>query len=185
MRAIPLPDPPLRDERVVLRPWQDDDVLALAAWARDPEVVRWTAIAPGYDEQHARAFRTHAHRSRLAGTAIYLAIAAPRTGIAIGSCDLRRPIADDPAVGEVGYLLGPEGRGHGCATSAVALLCHFAFATLGMARVQALVHPENVRSLHVLARAGFRREGVLRDLRDGAGTREDRMILSVLPGEVG
>ena len=182
--AFPLPDPPLRDDRVVLRPWQDGDVAVLARWAKDPEIVRWTAITPGYDVHHARAFRVHAHRERITGNAIYLAIADAETGEAVGSCDLRRPIPDDPTVGEVGYLLGPEGRGQGAATCAVVLLARYGMEVLRMSRVQALVHPENAASLRVLARAGFREEGLLRAYRPGEAGREDRLVLSVLPGEL-
>ena len=156
----------------------------LAGWAKDPEIVRWTAITAGYDVHHARAFRVHAHRERISGAAIYLAIADARTGEAIGSCDLRRPVPDDPGVGEVGYLLGPEGRGHGFATSAVVLLARYAFDALGMARVQALVHPGNGPSRRVLARAGFREEGTLRAYRAAGCGREDRLVLSLLPGEL-
>ena len=182
--AFPLPDPPLADSRVVLRPWQDGDVVVLAGWAKDPEIIRWTAIAPGYDVHHARAFRVHAHRERISGNAIYLAIADADSGRAIGSCDLRRPVPDDPSIAEVGYLLGPEGRGHGYATCAVALLARYGFDALGMKRVQALVDPRNAASLRVLARAGFREEGTLRSYREGHDGREDRIVLSVLPGEL-
>ena len=156
----------------------------LAGWAKDPEIVRWTAIAPGYDVHHARAFRVHAHRERITGTAIYLAIADARTGQAVGSCDLRRPIPDDPGVGEVGYLLGPEGRGHGFATCAVVLLARYGLEALRMGRIQALVHPGNEPSLRVLARAGFREEGTLRAYRGAGDGREDRIVLSLLPGEL-
>ena len=184
MSAFPLPEPPLTDGRVVLRPWQDGDVTVLAGWSKDPEIVRWTAIAPGYDVHHARAFRVHAHRERITGNAIYLAVAEAKTGTAIGSCDLRRPVPDDPGVGEVGYLLGPEGRGHGFATSAVVLLARYGLDELGMARIQALVAPGNIASLRVLARAGFREEGTLRAYREGHDGREDRIVLSLLPGEL-
>lgn len=183
MAAFPLPDPQLRDERVVLRPWRDADVTVLARWAKDPEIVRWTAITPGYDVEHAKAFRVHAHRERITGNAVYLAIAEAATGVTVGSCDLRRPVPDDASVGEVGYLLGPEGRGSGFATSAVVLLARYGIGVLGMSRIQALVHPDNAPSLRVLARAGFREEGVLRAYRPGHDGREDRIMLSVLPGE--
>ena len=182
--SFPLPDPPLRDDRVVLRPWRDGDVAVLASWAKDPEIVRWTAITPGYDVHHARAFRVHAHRERITGHAMYLAIADATTGEAVGSCDLRRPVPDDDAVGEVGYLLGPEGRGVGYATCAVVLLARYGIEVLRMARIQALVHPGNEPSLRVLARAGFREEGLLRAYRSGHGGHEDRIMLSLLPGQL-
>jgi RimJ/RimL family protein N-acetyltransferase len=181
LSGFPAPRPPLADDLVVLRPWEERDVAVLASWAQDAEIARWTALTPGYDEHHARAFRSHAHRERTSGHAMYLAIADAHTGIAVGSCDLRRPLSEDPRLGEIGYMLGPESRGRGLATSAVRLLVRYGLEQLGMVRVQALVHPGNALSLRVLERAGFTREGVLRGYREGpGGGREDRVVLSVV-----
>jgi RimJ/RimL family protein N-acetyltransferase len=182
LSSFPTPEPPLADDLVVLRPWEERDIPVLADWAQDPQIVRWTAITVGYDQFNARAFRAHAHRERVRGHAMYLAIADAQDGVAVGSCDLRRPVPDDPGLGELGYLLGPEGRGRGLATAAVRLLARYALEQLRMARVQALVHPDNARSLRVLERAGFEREGVLRGYRDGSAGREDRVVLSLVPG---
>jgi hypothetical protein len=38
--AIPLPDPPLSDGSVALRPWMLDDVPALVEACADPEIGR-------------------------------------------------------------------------------------------------------------------------------------------------
>jgi ribosomal-protein-alanine N-acetyltransferase len=104
--------------------------------------------------------------------------------VVLGSCDIRRPDADDAALGEVGFLLADEARGRGVATRAVGLLVDWSFRELGMERVQGLVHPDNPRSARVLERLGFRREGVLRDYRAGKTGREDRILFSVLPDEL-
>ena len=85
---------------------------------------------------------------------------------------------------ELGYLLGPEARGRGVATRALALLVAYAFAELGMARIQALVHPDNPASGRVLERLGFRREGLLRAYRAGEHGREDRVMYSLLADEL-
>jgi ribosomal-protein-alanine N-acetyltransferase len=61
------------------------------------------------------------------------------------------------------------------------LVVAWGFAELGLARVQAFASPENDRSVRLLERLGFAREGVLRSYR-GAG--EDRVAFSVLPGEL-
>ncbi len=100
------------------------------------------------------------------------------------SCDLRRPDSEDPALGEVGYLLSETARGRGVATRAIGLLVAWSFRELRMERVQALVHPDNPRSAPVLDRLGFQNEGLLRHYRAGEGGREDRVLYSVLPGEL-
>lgn len=61
-----------------------------------------------------------------------------------------------PHVGEIGYSLVEEARGHGFATEAVTALLDEIFATTDLAEIQACCLPENAASRAVLARSGFR-----------------------------
>lgn len=183
MSGIPFPEPQLSDGVVALRPWRDEDASAKVAWARDALIVRWTAVPANYTEEAARARTAATEETRKAGDAVALAIVGAASGVMLGSCDIRRPDAEDPALGEVGYLLGPEARGRGAATRAVGLLIGWSFRELGMERVQALIHPDNPPSARVLEKLGFQREGLLRRCRPGEGRREDRILLAVLPDE--
>jgi 8-oxo-dGTP pyrophosphatase MutT (NUDIX family) len=70
-------------------------------------------------------------------------------------------------------------RSHGYATRAVRLLVDFAFAELGVRRVQAEVDPRNTASLRVATRAGLRREGVRRG-EPGMGDAPDQTETVVL-----
>jgi RimJ/RimL family protein N-acetyltransferase len=60
------------------------------------------------------------------------------------------------------YWTFPAFRGRGFATRAVRLVTAWAFAQLHVARVELLIEPDNDASLAVARRAGFTREGVLR-----------------------
>ena len=113
-----------------------------------------------------------------------LAITDAVSTAVVGSCDIRRPDPEDPALGEVGYLLSEHARGRGLATRAMGLLIAWSFRELGMGRVQALVHPDNPCSAGVLDRLGFKCEGLLRHYRAGDRGREDRFLYSLLPGEL-
>lgn len=53
-----------------------------------------------------------------------------------------------------------------------------------MARIQALVDPDNPRSTRVLERLGFTGEGLLRGYRSCEQGREDRLLYSLLAGEL-
>ncbi|HEU4975088.1 MAG TPA: GNAT family protein [Baekduia sp.] len=59
----------------------------------------------------------------------------------------------------LGYWVAGDvgGRGHG--TEAARLICAFAFEHAGLHRVQPAVIPRNIRSIRVVEKAGFRREG--------------------------
>ena len=53
---IPLPDPPLQDDAVLLRPWTLDDIPGVTHACQDPEIPRWTTVPTPYTEADARAY---------------------------------------------------------------------------------------------------------------------------------
>jgi RimJ/RimL family protein N-acetyltransferase len=184
MGELPFPREPLSDGQVMLRPWRDADIAAKAAWGDDPVIVRWTDVPAGYTEANARAHAEKVEAERRAGRGLDLAIVDAASDRVLGACDIRRPDPGDPALGELGYLVGADARGRGVATRALALVVAYAFDELGFARVQALVHPDNPASARVLEKLGFQREGLLRGYRAGEHGREDRVLYSLLAGEL-
>ena len=75
MIPLLLPDPPLADERVLLRPLAGDDVAAIVEGCRDPMVQRFTRVPAHYAEDDARAFIGGAPDRRANGVSLELAIA--------------------------------------------------------------------------------------------------------------
>lgn len=69
-------------------------------------------------------------------------------------------------------------------TDAVHTMLDFAFGPLGLHRVTAAIGPENAASMKVAERAGFRREGVLRDHVHTNGAWRDSILVSVLADDV-
>jgi RimJ/RimL family protein N-acetyltransferase len=63
----------------------------------------------------------------------------------------------------LGYWLGEEFWGRSIATEAVKLLTNYAFSTLDIVRIQAGVLGNNARSMRVLEKAGYVKEGVLKN----------------------
>jgi RimJ/RimL family protein N-acetyltransferase len=182
MPALPVPRSPLTDGVVALRPWGEADAAAHVPWGRDPEIVRWTGVTAGYTEEDARERRAFVEQMRQEGRGIEFAVVDAASGALLGSCDLRVP-SEDPRIGEIGFLLDADARGRGRMTRAITLLARWAFEELAMARLQALVHPDNERSRALVERMGFRREGLLRSYRDGDTAREDRLVYSLLPDD--
>ena len=66
------------------------------------------------------------------------------------------------STGEISYELASQQRGQGYATRAVRLAVEYAFAELGLGRVQARVATGNAAAVRVARRAGLRNEGVVR-----------------------
>jgi [ribosomal protein S5]-alanine N-acetyltransferase len=63
----------------------------------------------------------------------------------------------------IGYAIDPAHEGHGLMHEALQAVLADAFGRLGLHRVQANVLPENARSLALLERLGFEREGLARE----------------------
>lgn len=70
---------------------------------------------------------------------------------------------------ELGYWLGEDYWGRGIATAAVRRICEYGFGALDLVRIFALPMAHNASSQRVLEKAGFVREGVLRNacIKDG------------------
>lgn len=138
---------------VALRTWRDEDASVKAAWGQDAVIVHWTEVPTNYTEADALVRAARMEEARKTGRSLALAITDAETGAVVGSCDVRRPDPEDPALGEVGFLLSEAARGRGVATHAMRLLIAWTFRELGMERVQALVHPDNPRSAPNASRA--------------------------------
>lgn len=172
---------PLSDGTVALRPWRDDDVPALVACCRDPDIVRYTRVPADYTEAMARRFLEEKRASWARGEEAHFAVVAAPDGELLGSLGVHRQ-PDDRA--RVGYFLAAAARGRGVATRAVRLAARWAFENLGVARLELVTDPDNLASQRVAERAGFTREGRLRFFLEIKGRRRDAVMFSLLPGEL-
>ncbi|HEX8069676.1 MAG TPA: GNAT family N-acetyltransferase [Pyrinomonadaceae bacterium] len=76
--------------------------------------------------------------------------------VPVGICGLlRRDVLDDA---DIGYALVSEFRGQGYAREAAAAVVAYARDALGLARLAAVVDPDNHVSIRLLERLGFRYE---------------------------
>ena len=93
---------------------------------------------------------------------------------------IRRGVAQ---CGTLGYWMGERYAGRGHMREAVELLKLFAFEVQGLHRIEAACLPRNARSIGLLERAGFKREGELRRYLKIAGRWEDHVLYSMLAEE--
>jgi RimJ/RimL family protein N-acetyltransferase len=178
------PSPPLRDDRVVLRPLRADDA---AAWARafvDDPALGWLAGEPADPTEAELRERITAKRPAQAaeGSALDLAITEPPSVAFCGSVLLHHVDWTDLRA-EVGVFLVPAARGRGLAARAVALLTDHALGPLGLGRVQAMTFPENAAMRAAWARAGYVEEGVLREYALERGRRRDFVLAARLASD--
>lgn len=79
----------------------------------------------------------------------------------------------------IGYWVAKAVNGGGVATAALALGLDHCFGPVGLHRVEATVRPENTASRAVLAKVGFREEGLLRRYLDVDGAWRDHLLVAV------
>ena len=178
MRSIPLPDPPLAEGDIRLRPWERRDVPAVTVACQDPEIPRWTVVPHNYTERHARDFigGTAADVARGRELALAIVDGDDRLLGALGLSNFDWP----DLKAEIGYWMVAESRRQGIGARATHLLAGWALMRLGLERVEVLANPHNEASVRLAERAGFTREGTLRRYRRRHGVREDLVMFSML-----
>jgi RimJ/RimL family protein N-acetyltransferase len=148
----------------VLRPWTVRDSPTVHEVAADPLVARWNPFRPDpVSGGHAAAERWCLNRADWStGEHASWAIAAtsePET--ALGSISLFK-IDRDQRDCQVGYWVGTRYRHRGAATAALRAASGFAFARLGLHRIDLFHAVDNPGSCAVAVAAGYLQEGVLR-----------------------
>ena len=164
----------LRTERLLLRPFRDDDAQSLVDYARDSEVIAWDIertpdLAAGLTRARNRADWS-------AGTHAAWAIAAPDDsevlgGVVLGDID---PVA---LSAEAGYGLMPEARGHRYAAESLQAVTQWAFGETGLNRISLRHAVGNAASCAVAKAAGYALEGTMRQsYRFGDGLLHDEHL---------
>lgn len=128
--------------RSFLKPWEpswQDDELSRAAWR-----VRLRRYAEERENGTAFAFFVFCD-GELVG------------GVSLGN--VRRGVAQSA---QLGYWMGERYAGKGLMLDALGALLPHAFSTLELHRIEAACIPDNTRSIRLLEKAGFEREGLMR-----------------------
>lgn len=169
MLALPFlrrDSPALKGERVMLRlpvPSDYREWATLRGESRaflEPWEPRWL---PDELERHAWRHRINRYRDDYAqGLSVPFFIFERSGGKLAGGITLGNIRHGVSQSAHVGYWIGERYAGRGLMTDAVKVLARFAFDTLRLHRIEAACIPGNVRSIRVLEKAGFRREGLLR-----------------------
>jgi RimJ/RimL family protein N-acetyltransferase len=147
--------------RLILRRFTLDDLLPFYQLCSRPEIIRYAQSLPLGSLEEARAMM---HAAPFHDYATYgygrFACVWKESGDVIGFSGVKYV----PEIGdtELGYRFLPEFWGMGLATEAGRASIEFARVDLGLARLVALVHPENAASANVLTKLGFVIEKQLR-----------------------
>ena len=174
--------PTLATARLRLRWLTPADVPALFAVFGDPAVCRYWSRPPLADIAAAAALQREIALRFAERSLFQWGIAERATDAVVGTGTLASLSAEHRRA-EVGFALARAAWGRGYLAEALPALLAFAFGALALHRVEADVDPRNARSIRVLERAGFRREGLLRERYHLAGEVQDALLYGLLRRE--
>lgn len=173
----------LRGERVDLRPVAEGDLAQLEAWDADPDFNGVYNTFGLHASTHVRnAFAQHGYLTDDHGRLLIV----NKTGELVGDVGYRVVTHGGGfanRVYEIGITVAPEHRRRGYGAEAQNLLVAYLFATYPIARVQATTDVENLPEQRALERAGFAREGVLRQAQFRGGSWHDVVMYSKVRGD--
>ena len=154
----------LETERLTVREFEDADLDPYAAMLGDPETMRY--YPRPFDRREAREFiEKNRHRYVANGFGVWV-IEERRTESFLGDCGLAFTLVEGVAEVEIIWHVVRNRWRQGIASEAAAAVRDHALGPLRLARVVALVRPENVPSAGVARKIGLEleREAVFHDL---------------------
>jgi [ribosomal protein S5]-alanine N-acetyltransferase len=131
----------------------DAEEFIAAAQASSSLQHPWVS-APDSAERYL-AFLSRAAREEQAS---YL-IRHAECGALVGYVNINNIVRGAFRSGHLGYAAFASHAGHGLMTSGLRAVVNDAFASLGLHRLEANIQPDNLGSLRLVQRLGFRREG--------------------------
>lgn len=168
----------------VLRPICEAEAADLLAHFSHPDVIEYLDVEPFKDDADVARLFAWAGEIRETGTGVRWSIRdqdAP--GDFAGTCGFHRLDYSQGRRGQIGYDLHPDRWGQGVMAEVLPAMLEFGFGALGLHRIEAMVTPGNDRSVSLLQKHGFKREGLLRDYAYWRGAFQDQLLFSRLASD--
>jgi RimJ/RimL family protein N-acetyltransferase len=148
----------LTDGRIALRPLSGSDSAALFGYRSLPEVTRFQPWQPVSVADVDAFIGQYSPTGKMKLDSWWqIGIYLTHNGILIGDLGICPRAAET----EIGFTLNPAYAGNGYARMAVNLLLDFARNRLQTPQIIARTAPANDRSINLLQKCGFRKEGVI------------------------
>jgi ribosomal-protein-serine acetyltransferase len=175
----------LTDGRVIVRPYTSRDLDATFAAVRESidAVARWLPWChAGYGRDEAAVWIAKCVRDWAAGENREFGVFDAATRAYCGGVGLNTFNADNNFA-NLGYWVRASCRGHGIATAAARLATRFGFRTLGLARLEVVVHVDNAASRRVAEKIPAVFEGIARSRLVLHGGSHDAAVYSLIPAD--
>jgi [ribosomal protein S5]-alanine N-acetyltransferase len=143
----------IETERLILRPYRQDDLDDLAPMFADPEHMRWYP-APFTREQSQAWIDKQFERYERDGFGLFVVELLDGGGFAGTVGPTMQQVDGEPRV-EIGWHIRPALKGRGLAVEAGDAARAWAFANLDVDHVISLIRPENTASCRVAGKLGM------------------------------
>lgn len=146
----------LETDRLLVRPWSENDRTVFESITGDPEVMRYILRGRGFTPREMDDFLARQQRQLAEFDMCMGAVVEKTSGRVIGIAGVQ-PLGTTGDL-EIGWIFSREAWGHGYATEAGGAAMRHVFEDLGRSRVVAIIDPDNEPSKRVAARLGMQYE---------------------------
>jgi len=169
----------LNTERLRLRPLNPGDARAVHLMMSDAEVMAYWDVGKVEDPAATGDIVQRQLTEMEAERGFLWSMERLGDHTFVGVCDLSE-IDRRHARAEVGFMAGRAFWGEGYTLEAMHAIIAYAAISLRLRRLEARTHIGNVRSIRMLERLGFKREGLMRGYVERDGERRDCLLFGLL-----
>ncbi len=174
--------PELTTPRLTLRRMLPTDASDMYEYACRQDVTQYVTWYPHPDRNYTQEYLQYIAGRYSAGMFYDWAIVYEPECKMVGTCGFTSfNFISNSA--EVGYVLNPDFWGKGIMQEALARVLEFGFEKLELHRIEARFIEGNLRSRHVMEKAGMRFEGILREAMLVKGNYVNVGVCSILQSE--
>lgn len=165
--------PTIQHGQFTLRPLSEADIDAIYQSCQDPLIPRFTTVPSPYSIELAQSFvRTRAPQLFEERKAIQWILTVSKdvspAALKVAGETFLGPfsihgIEEHNHIGEIGYWLNKDVRGHGYGVIGCQMVTNYAFETLGFRRLAGIVDNDNEASKKLLLSAGYQHEGLMKN----------------------
>jgi RimJ/RimL family protein N-acetyltransferase len=178
------PTYPLRTERLLLRPFDDDDLDAVYETHSRGDITRYLYWEPRTRDEALEMVERRKLETAIEaeGDGLHLVAQLHDSPAMVGHVSLQW-VSQEHRQGEIGFVLHPDHHGRGYATEASAVVLRLGFEGLDLHRIVGRCDGRNIASTRVMERLGMRREAHLRENEFIKGEWTDELVYAILADE--
>ena len=150
--------PVLETDQLILRPLRKEDVSDLKEWLGDSSIYQYWGKRPGKSDLNPELLF---QKSEKPTKSFHWGIVHKQDYKVIG--DMWVYLIENDRMAKVAFRLSPAYQGNRLMTEALARVAIFCFEETELQRLWAEVHVQNIASYKTLEKAGFKREGLIRE----------------------